>query len=117
MNPKVLDHLQEVEEIELTVTGRKTGRPIPRPVWFALEDRSLLLIPQYGPSTHWYRNILKDPKVKISVRGAEITASAVPISDQERVVHFIELFTAKYGKGEMDKYYKNTTVAAEVKLA
>ena len=117
MNRELLDHLKEAEEIELTVTGRKTGRLIPRPVWFATEDRSLLLLPQFGPSTHWYRNIMKDQKVKISVRGSDIIATAVPISDQKRVKHIVELFNAKYGKGKIDKYYSNITAAAEVKLA
>ncbi len=112
----LLGQLQDEQEIELTVTGRKTGRPLPRPVWFGLENRSLLLLPQYGPTTQWYKNIMKDPKVRISVRGSDFAASIVPILDQRRVLHVIGLFTAKYGKGEIDKYYTNMTVAAEVML-
>jgi hypothetical protein len=60
---------------------------------------------------------MKDQKVKISVRGSDIIATAVPISGQKRVKHIVELFNAKYGKGEIDKYYSNITAAAEVKLA
>jgi hypothetical protein len=29
--------LKKDKEIELTVKGRKSGKPIPRPVWFALK--------------------------------------------------------------------------------
>src|SRR5207245_4566953 len=37
--------LKKNKEIELTVTGRRTGKPLPRPVWFALRGTELLLLP------------------------------------------------------------------------
>jgi hypothetical protein len=33
------------------ITGRKSGRDIPRPVWFVHEHNTLYLLPNYGSDT------------------------------------------------------------------
>jgi hypothetical protein len=53
-NPK--DRLSRLNEITITVTGRKSGRPISIPVWFVLEDAKLYLLPVSGSDTEWYKN-------------------------------------------------------------
>jgi hypothetical protein len=42
--------LNNVYEITLGVKGRKSGRDIPRPVWFVHEGNPLYLLPNYGSS-------------------------------------------------------------------
>ena len=37
--------LDRVNEIRLSVKGRKSGRDIPRPVWFVHEGNTLYLLP------------------------------------------------------------------------
>jgi deazaflavin-dependent oxidoreductase (nitroreductase family) len=61
----IVTALKRDKEIELTVTGRKSGKPLPRPVWFALRGKELLLLPVTGTDSQWYKNILRDPQVKI----------------------------------------------------
>jgi deazaflavin-dependent oxidoreductase (nitroreductase family) len=65
------DRLSRSSEVKITVTGRKSGRAISKPVWFVLEDGTLYLLPVYGSDTQWYKNVLKNPMVRVDARGAE----------------------------------------------
>jgi hypothetical protein len=47
--------LQDANEVELTVTGRKSGNESSRPIWFVLEGDKLLLLPVNGTESNWYR--------------------------------------------------------------
>ena len=69
--PKATTFSNRVSEIRLSVKGRKSGRDIPRPVWFVHESNTLYLLPNYGSDTNWYKNLLVDPTLKISVSGGE----------------------------------------------
>jgi len=53
--------LTKEKEIELTVTGRKSRKPIPRPVWFVLRGTELLLLPVTGTSSQGTRTSSKIP--------------------------------------------------------
>jgi hypothetical protein len=50
--------LDRASEITLSVKGRKSGKDIPRPVWFVHEDNTLYLLPVQGSGTNWYKNML-----------------------------------------------------------
>ena len=56
--------LDSVYEIGLGVKGRKSGRDIPRPVWFVYENNTLNLIPVQGSDTSWYKNLLVESNVE-----------------------------------------------------
>jgi hypothetical protein len=43
------------------------------------------LLPVQGSDTNWYKNLLEDPTLKISVNGVEIPARGKPIADSNRV--------------------------------
>ena len=53
--------LQNAREIDITVTGRSSGRSLTYPVWFALDGDTLYLIPLKGSDTEWYKNLRKQP--------------------------------------------------------
>ena len=61
--------LDRVSEITLSVKGRKSGRDIPRPVWFVHEGNTLYLMPNYGSDTNWYKNFQANQSLKIYVSG------------------------------------------------
>jgi len=42
--------------INITVTGRKSGRPISIPVWFVLGKRHALSVTGEWVNTQWYKN-------------------------------------------------------------
>jgi hypothetical protein len=110
--------LNMASEIRLSVKGRKSGRDIPRPVWFVHEGNSVYLLPNYGSDTNWYKNFLADPTLKISVSsgggGEEISVRDKPITDSNRVNDIFGKFDSKYGG--VKRYYPKVDVAVEVPL-
>jgi hypothetical protein len=106
--------LNSAYEITLSVKGRKSGKDIPRPVWFVHEHNTLYLLPNYGSDTNWYRNFLANQTLKISVSGEEISARGKPITDSSRVRDVMSKFGSKYG--DVRKYYPKPDVAVEVPL-
>jgi deazaflavin-dependent oxidoreductase (nitroreductase family) len=110
------DRLSRYREIDLSVTGRKSGRTISQPVWFVFDDDKLYLLPVRGSSTQWYKNALKNPSIRIDARGAEAELKAVPITDPKQVASVVEKFRAKYGAGDVKKYYSKFDVAIVVQM-
>ena len=108
--------LDRVDEITLSVKGRKSGKDIPRPVWFVHEGNTLYLLPVQGSDTNWYKNLLLDPMLKISVNGVETPARGKLITDSNRVEDVVRKFRSKYGEGQVKKYYSRFDVAAEASL-
>ena len=106
--------LNSANEITLSVKGRKSGRDIPRPVWFVYEGNTLYLLPVQGSDTSWYKNLLVDPTLKISVNGIEISARGKPITDSNRVDDIVRKFKSKYGEGDVKRYYTIFDIAVEV---
>jgi hypothetical protein len=113
---EVAKALARTDEIEITVTGRQTGRKITHPVWFVREGRKLYLLPVSGSDSEWYRNSLKNPTIVVSAKRATLTSKARPITDRARVRDVVEKFRAKYGAEDVKKYYSKFDVAAEVPL-
>jgi hypothetical protein len=70
-----LEALSTIEEIDLTVTGRKSGRTSPRPVWFMHEQGKLYLLPVAGSDTSWYKNVLVNPTLQIALQGKRVTVA------------------------------------------
>jgi deazaflavin-dependent oxidoreductase (nitroreductase family) len=110
-NDVLKDHLSRYREIKISVTGRKSGRTISIPVWFVFEDDKLYLLPVQGSDTQWYKNVLKNPSIRIDARGAEGEFNAVPITDAKQVSSVVEKFRTKYGASDVKKYYSNFDVA------
>jgi len=105
------DRLSRSREINITVTGRKSGRAISIPVWFALEGDKLYLLPVLGSDTQWYKNVLKNPSIRIDARGAEAEVKAVLVTDAKQVSSVVEKFRDKYGANDVKKYYSKFDVA------
>jgi deazaflavin-dependent oxidoreductase (nitroreductase family) len=105
------DRLSRSREINLTVTGRKSGRSISIPVWFISEDNKLYLLPVSGSDTQWYKNVLKNPSIQIEAGGDAAELRAVPVTDPKQVASVVEKFRAKYGASDVKKYYSKFDVA------
>jgi deazaflavin-dependent oxidoreductase (nitroreductase family) len=110
-NEALKDRLSRYREINITVTGRKSGRAISIPVWFVLEDDKLYLLPVQGSDTQWYKNVLKNPMVRIDVRGTEAEVKVVLVTNPPQVSSVVEKFRAKYGTDNVKKYYSKFDVA------
>ena len=66
-----------------------------------------------------YKNILNNSTIKISINainGMQITKTAKPITDSNKVKDIVDKFKSKYGSSEVKKYYTKLNVAVEVAL-
>jgi deazaflavin-dependent oxidoreductase (nitroreductase family) len=107
--------LQNDNIIDITVTGRSSGRSHSFPIWFALDGNTLYLIPVRGSDTEWYKNVRKRPAIQLSARGKTLTANARLITDQTQLDQILEKFRDKYGRN-VKSYYSKYDVAVEVPL-
>jgi deazaflavin-dependent oxidoreductase (nitroreductase family) len=103
--------LSRYRQIKLSVIGRNSGKTIAVPVWFVAESEKLYLLPVHGSDTQWYRNVLKNPQIRIDARGVKAELTAELISKSDAVNTVIERFRQKYGAGDVKKYYLKLDVA------
>src|SRR6202162_2587128 len=96
-NDALKDRLSRLNEITITVTGRKSGRAVSIPVWFVLEDGKFYLLPVNGSDTQWYKNVLKAPSIRIDAGRDAAELRAIPVTDPKQVASVIEKFRAKHG--------------------
>ena len=115
-NDALKRQLAQTREIELTVTGRKSGRAISIPVWFVLDGETLYLVPVCGSDTQWYKNVLTRPSFRIRAAGAQGDLQATTIADRGRVSSIVNQFRSKYGADDVQKYYSKLDVAVAAEL-
>jgi len=110
-NHAFIDRLSRSREINISVTGRKSRRIISNPVWFVLDEDKLYLLPVQGSDTQWYKNVLKNPSIRIEAGGAQAEIKAIPITDATQVSSVVQKFRQKYGASDVKKYYAKFDVA------
>jgi len=115
-NDDLHERLNRAYEITLSVKGRKSGKDIPRPVWFVHEGNTLYLLPVQGSDTNWYKNMLADPTLKISVNNKKMAVRSKVVTERNRVDDIVKKFKSKYGEGDVKKYYPKVDVAVKVPL-
>jgi deazaflavin-dependent oxidoreductase (nitroreductase family) len=86
MDEQVKHALERDRTIDITTTGRKTGKPRRKEIWFHDVDGRLYLTGTPG-RRDWYANLVAHPEftfhLKRSVR-ADLPARATPILDKAR---------------------------------
>ena len=106
--------LDDSSEVELTVTGRTTGREFSIPVWFVREGDTVDLVPIHGTDSGWFKNVRKTPTIRLRVGDAQIGARATPITDPDQVAQVLDKFRAKYGAEDVANYYPKHDAAVAV---
>jgi len=61
--------------------------------------------------------VLKRPSIRVDARGAECELKVAPIADAKEVSSVVEKFRAKYGAGDVKKYYSKFDVAVLAQTA
>jgi deazaflavin-dependent oxidoreductase (nitroreductase family) len=110
------ERLARYRQIKISVIGRKSGQTISIPVWFVLEGEELYLLPVHGSETQWYKNVLKNPTIRVDARGVEEKFRAKPVTGAKAVKSVVEKFREKYGAKDVKKYYSKFNVAVRVEL-
>jgi deazaflavin-dependent oxidoreductase (nitroreductase family) len=116
-NDTLKEGLSRGNEITITVTGRKSGRAISNPVWFAFEGDMLYLLPVKGSDTQWYKNVLTNPSMRIEAGGQAAEIKVASVTDSKQVSPVVEKFRKKYGPGDVKKYYSKFDVAVVAHIA
>ena len=76
-----------------------------------MDKDKLYLLPVQGSDTQWYKNVLKNPSIRIEAGGAMGEFETVPITDAKQVSSVVAKFRGKYGAGDVKKYYSKFDVA------
>lgn len=116
-NEELIRALDSAQEIQLTVTGRKSGREITFPVWFVRDGGELNLVPVTGTDSSWFKNVLAEPTIRVVAGGAQLIARATPVTDPAPVGEILGMFRAKYGARDVAAYYPKPNVAVKVPLS
>src|SRR5258707_9763066 len=91
------ERLARYRQIEISVIGRKSGQTISIPVWFVLDGEKVYLLPVQGSDTQWYKNVLKNPSIRIDARDVEAGFRAAANTEAKAVKSVVEKFREKYG--------------------
>jgi hypothetical protein len=81
-----------------------------------MEDDKLYLLPVQGSDSQWYKNVLKNPSIRIDARGAEAEFKVVPLTDATQVSSVIAKFRDKYGASDVSRYYSKFDVAVVAQM-
>ena len=81
------------------------------PVWFVSENENLYSFRCRGSDTQWYRNVRKNPSIRINARGVEAGFNVAPITDPVQVSSVAQNFHHKHGARDVKKYYSKFDVA------
>lgn len=116
-NDALKDRLARARQITIRVKGRSSGRTISIPVWFVFEGGKLYLLPVQGSDTQWFKNVLKNPRMRVESGGEEIEIEVVPITEESQVASVVEKFRSKYSAKDVKKYYSKFDVAVNAQVA
>jgi deazaflavin-dependent oxidoreductase (nitroreductase family) len=75
----------------LTTVGRKSGLPRVTPLQFEAVDGAYYVASARGAEADWFKNILANSNVHVTMRKREFDAVAEPVVDPARIADFIEL--------------------------
>jgi deazaflavin-dependent oxidoreductase (nitroreductase family) len=96
--------LRTGDELVLTTTGRRTGRPHRVTVWFAYGEGRIWL--RTDRTADWYRNLEREPRCRVAIGSVELEARREPVDDPERALRrLVELWRGKYGREWVADWY------------
>src|SRR6059036_1575784 len=88
-----LDRIKSASTVELTTTGRRTGKEHKKPVWFVVQDGTIVVQAGKDGKTDWYRNLTKTPTAVVRQDGYSFRVRAAMVTDAQRVEAVHKLFT------------------------
>jgi len=104
------------DEVQVTYLRSKTGKRRTIPIWFTLNEGKMELLPMYGLRTKWFADVEKAGSLEVEVKGWRKEGNPQVIRDLKAVERIKQRFAAKYGEGDVRRYYPNQDVALELPL-
>jgi len=99
--------------IDLTTTGRRTGRPRRIEIFLHEEDGQLFIsgMPRADRTRDWIQNITADPHIVVHLKqsiSADIPATARVITDPLERRPFIEAAARRWGRTDVDEMLQHS---------
>jgi len=91
-----LEKAADQSTVELTTTGRKSGKPHTKPVWFVYDQGHLYLQSGKAGKTDWYQNLKKNPQMTLKIGTVTANGKAKFITDPKETERIHDLFSKKY---------------------
>ena len=91
-----LEKVADQSTVELTTTGRKSGKPHTKPIWFVYDQGKLYLQSGKEGQTSWYQNLKKNPQMTLKIGTVTVNGKAKFINDPKETERIHELFSKKY---------------------
>jgi deazaflavin-dependent oxidoreductase (nitroreductase family) len=96
-----LARIRDGSNIEITTTGRKSGKPHTRPIWYVVDDGRILVQSGQDGKTDWYQNVKKTPAVTLKADRYTFRARARLLTDPKDVERVRALFLDKYTRARL----------------
>lgn len=91
-----LEKVANESTVEITTTGRKSGKAHTKPIWFVYDQGRLYLQSGKGGKSDWYQNLKKNPQMTLKIGTVTFQGKAKFIDDQKETERIHGLFSAKY---------------------
>jgi deazaflavin-dependent oxidoreductase (nitroreductase family) len=97
--------------VQLTVRGRKTGKPQTVKIWFAIANDKVYVTSARGAEANWIKNLRKNPDAVLQIGATSLRGNAVWREDSGVRAEVFPLFFRKYFLARVFKWigwYKET---------
>lgn len=91
-----LEKVANESNVEITTTGRKSGKAHTKPIWFVYDQGHLYLQSGKGGKSDWYQNLKKNPQMTLKIGSMSFAGKAKFIDDQKETELIHSLFSTKY---------------------
>ena len=91
-----LEKVANESTVEITTTGRKSGKAHTKPIWFVYDQGRLYLQSGQEGKSDWYQNLKKNPQMTLKIGTVTFQGKAKFIDDQKETERIHRLFSAKY---------------------
>jgi deazaflavin-dependent oxidoreductase (nitroreductase family) len=91
-----LEKVASESNVEITTTGRKSGKAHTKPIWFVYDQGHLYLQSGKGGKSDWYQNLKKNPQMTLKIGSVTFNGKAKFIDDEKETERIHGLFRTKY---------------------
>ncbi len=91
-----LEKVANESTVEITTTGRKSGKAHTKPIWFVYDQGHLYLQSGKGGKSDWYQNLKKNPQMTLKIGSVSFTGKAKFIDEAKETERIHGLFSTKY---------------------
>lgn len=107
-------------QIRLTTRGRKSGEPRTVTIWFVAAGETRLFVQHASRApANWYRNLLREPAVRVDFGDGPLEARAKPILDEAKIRDVLKMVRRKYRLAWLIQLFGRNArpVAAEIEIS